>query len=168
MNYYQNKILFCKHQNYNGSMTEGFTRSIKINNIHIYIVGETIDGNNFIITENIKYGSNIFQNRYKMTLDNVKNLLKKEPNDLLKNINLTKNLNKNLSKNKIINHKKPNKNNTIKINKTMKPKDLYNKYSFNQLLLKAKSLGIKVTKKNGGYLNKKEISKKIIIKIKKK
>ena len=144
-------------------MTEGFTRSIKINNIHIYIVGETSDGRNFTITENIKYGSNIFQNRYKMTLDNVKHLLKKEPNDLLKNINL----NKNLNKNKIINHKKPNKNNTIKINRTMKPKDLFNKYSFNQLLLKAKSLGIKVTKKNGGYFNKKEISKKIIRKIKK-
>ena len=97
MNYYQNKILFFKHQNYNGSITEGFTRSIKINNINIYILGETLDGNNFIITENIKYGSNIFQNRYKMTLENVKHLLKKEPNDLLKNINLNKNLNKNLN-----------------------------------------------------------------------
>ena len=85
MNYYQNKILFFKHQNHNGSMTEGFTRSIKINNIYIYIVGETSDGRNFTITENIKYGSNIFQNRYNKSVQKIKKSIKK---NLLGKINI--------------------------------------------------------------------------------
>lgn len=162
MNYYQNKTIFFKHKNANGKIIEGFSRSSIINNIYINIRGETLDGKSYRILHSIKIGTEIFQRKYIMTKADVEKILTLNPKYLLKDLSKSNNI----VNHKIINHKTPNKKTSIIISKKTKPNELYKKYSFDQLLIKAKKMGIKVTKKEGGYYNKKELSRKIVKKIK--
>lgn len=160
MNLYQNKLFYFTHKNSNGKIVKGFDKTTIYNNVIINLKGETVDNKNYKVIHTIRLGNKIFQKKYNMTNNDIENILKKNPKDLLKNLS---NNSKNNKKNEnIIDHRLPDKSIYIKLTKETKPKELYEKYSFDQLLIAAKNMGIKVTKKEGGYYNKKELARKII------
>ena len=159
MNLYQNKIFYFTHKNSTGKIVKGFDKTTVYNNIIINLKGETIDNENYNVIHTIRLGNKIFQKRYKMKNIDIEIILKKKSKDLLKNLSSNS---QNTNNKNIIDHKLPDKSEYIKLKKDTKPKELYEKYSFDQLLIAAKNMGIKVTKKEGGYYNKKELARKII------